>query len=78
MKAHGKSRLFFRHSGSGNVDEKEMFRVFNMGIGMIMIVPEKETQDIIDRLTVMGESAHLIGVIEKKEPKQDQVCFSKG
>jgi len=62
----------------GNVDEKEMFRVFNMGIGMIMIVPEKETQDIIDRLTVMGESAHLIGVIEKKEPKQDQVCFSKG
>ena len=62
----------------GSVDEKEMFRVFNMGIGMMMIVPEKETGDIIDRLAAMGENARLIGVIEKKEPGQDPVCFSKG
>jgi len=61
----------------GRVEETEMFRVFNMGIGMMMIVPEKEAQDIIDRLTVLGEKAYLIGVIEKKEENQASVCFSE-
>ncbi len=60
----------------GHVDEKEMFRVFNMGIGMMMIVSEKESQEILDRLKVMGETAYLIGTIEKKEPNQASVCFT--
>jgi phosphoribosylformylglycinamidine cyclo-ligase len=60
----------------GHVDEKEMFRVFNMGIGMMMIVSEKEAQEILDRLKVMGETAYLIGTIEKKEPNQASVCFT--
>ncbi len=60
----------------GNVEGKEMFRVFNMGIGMMMIVSEKEAQDVIDRLKVLGEKAYLIGVVEKKEDNQDSVCFT--
>ncbi len=60
----------------GHVDEKEMFRVFNMGIGMMMIVSEKESQEILDRLKVLGETAYLIGLVEKKEDKQDSVCFT--
>lgn len=60
----------------GHVDEKEMFRVFNMGIGMMLIVSEKESQEIIDRLNVLGEKAYLIGVVEKKEGTQDPVCFA--
>lgn len=60
----------------GHVENKEMFRVFNMGIGMMMVVSEKETQEILDRLKVLGEVAYLIGVIEKKEPDQDPVCFT--
>jgi phosphoribosylformylglycinamidine cyclo-ligase len=57
----------------GNVDEKEMFRVFNMGIGMMIIVSEKESQDVIDHLRMLGEKAYLIGVIEKRDDKQEQV-----
>ncbi len=60
----------------GNVDEKEMFRVFNMGIGMMMIVSEKECREILDRLEVLGEKAYLIGSIEKKEQGQEAVCFA--
>ncbi len=60
----------------GGVEEKEMFRVFNMGIGMMMIASEKESQEIIERLNVLGEKAYLIGVVEKKEGKQDSVCFA--
>ena len=61
----------------GNVEEKEMFRVFNMGIGMMMIVSEKECQEIIDLLNVLGEKAYLIGAIEKKEGSEDSVCFAE-
>ena len=60
----------------GHVDEEEMFRVFNMGIGMMMIVAEKESQEILDRLKAMGEAAYLIGTIEKKESNQASVCFT--
>ncbi len=59
----------------GDIEEKEMFRVFNMGIGMMIIVAEKECQDVLDRLKMLGEKAYLIGVIEKRDDKQDQVCL---
>jgi len=60
----------------GHVEEKEMFRVFNMGIGMMMIVAEKDSREILDRLHAMGEKAWLIGVVEKKEENQESVCFT--
>jgi phosphoribosylformylglycinamidine cyclo-ligase len=62
----------------GNVEEKEMFRVFNMGIGMMIIVAEKESQAVLERLEVLGEKAYQIGFIEKKEDKQEQVLISEG
>ncbi len=61
----------------GKVDEKEMFRVFNMGIGMMIVAPEKEAEEVIHRLEVLGEKAYLIGAVEKRERKQSLVCFSE-
>ena len=60
----------------GQVDEKEMFRVFNMGIGMMIVVGEKETKEVLDRLAMLGEKAYQIGVVEKREGNQDLVYFS--
>ena len=48
---------------AGNVEDTEMMRTFNNGIGMIAIVPEESAQEILERLSVMGEEAHLIGEI---------------
>jgi len=62
----------------GNVEEKEMFRVFNMGIGMMLIVAEKECQNVLEHLEMLGEKAYQIGFIEMKDDKQEQVCFSEG
>jgi phosphoribosylformylglycinamidine cyclo-ligase len=62
----------------GNVEEKEMFRVFNMGIGMMLIVTEKECQNVLEHLEMLGEKAYQIGFIEMKDDKQEQVCFSEG
>ncbi len=61
----------------GNIEEREMFRVFNMGIGMMIIVPEKECQDVLEQLKTqaLGEKAFMIGVIGKREDDQQQVVL---
>ena len=33
-------------NGNGNVDADEMARVFNMGIGMVLIVPKKHEAEV--------------------------------
>jgi phosphoribosylformylglycinamidine cyclo-ligase len=59
----------------GNIAAEEMFRVFNMGIGMMMVVPEKEVVEIMERLQNLGERAYQIGSIEKRKPGQQQVVM---
>jgi len=59
----------------GNIDEGEMFRVFNMGIGMILIVPGKEVDGILERLGHLEETAFVIGCIEKRLPDDSSVVF---
>jgi phosphoribosylformylglycinamidine cyclo-ligase len=59
----------------GNIDETEMLRVFNMGIGMIIIVAEKDHSEILERLEKLGEKAYSIGIIEKRETDQPTVSF---
>ncbi len=48
----------------GNIDEHEMFRTFNMGIGMIVIVPKSEVSSIKDLINVVE-----IGKIEEGEKR---------
>jgi phosphoribosylformylglycinamidine cyclo-ligase len=59
----------------GNVDEYEMLRVFNMGIGMIIIVAEKDHEEVMERLEKLGEKAYALGTIEKRENDQQTVSF---
>ena len=59
----------------GGIDESEMFRVFNMGIGMTIIVPEKDSEEIIDHLEVLGEQARIIGHITDREKESPTVTF---
>jgi len=47
----------------GKVSEKEMHQVFNNGLGMILVVPDGRTQEIISRLEESGEKCFLIGEI---------------
>jgi phosphoribosylformylglycinamidine cyclo-ligase len=48
---------------AGNVARDEMYKTFNMGIGMVLVVAEKDAEDIIDRLKGMDEKAWSIGKI---------------
>jgi phosphoribosylformylglycinamidine cyclo-ligase len=58
----------------GNIDDNEMLRVFNMGIGMILIVAEKDHPEIMERFDKLGERAYSIGIIEKRENNQPTVA----
>jgi phosphoribosylformylglycinamidine cyclo-ligase len=49
----------------GNVAQQEMYRTFNCGIGMIVCVPEHDAQNALSMLEDMGETAFIIGSIEK-------------
>ncbi len=52
-------------AAEGSVDPQEMFNVFNMGIGMIVVVAEALANDCIDLLRSHGHHAHRIGRISK-------------
>ncbi|MEW9121749.1 MAG: phosphoribosylformylglycinamidine cyclo-ligase [Thermotaleaceae bacterium] len=47
----------------GNIALEEMFKTFNMGIGMILVIKEKESQQLLDYLESMGEKAYAIGKV---------------
>lgn len=55
--------IFHYLQEKGPVDEEEMFRVFNMGIGYALVVPEKEASAVVRRANRMGFPAHAIGVV---------------
>ena len=48
----------------GKIEQDEMFHVFNMGVGMIVIVPENDVQTALESLTNSGETACVIGTVE--------------
>ena len=50
--------------------EDEMLRVFNCGIGMILVVPREQVGDVIHRLEALGERGYQIGEIEGKAPEE--------
>lgn len=49
------------------MDEMEMYNVFNMGIGMILVVDEKDVTATLEILTANGEKASVIGRVTDHE-----------
>ena len=58
-------RIFSEIQSAGAIDDEEMFRVFNMGIGMVLIVPPNSTNRVLDELNKEKKPAHVIGEIVK-------------
>lgn len=58
-------RIFTEIQTLGRVSDQEMRQVFNMGIGMAVIVPAKEAHKAIDKLRTLGHRAVQIGQVER-------------
>jgi phosphoribosylformylglycinamidine cyclo-ligase len=48
----------------GNVSDAEMFRTFNMGIGMIVVVAPEDLHDVEHSLERRGETSFVVGSVE--------------
>jgi len=46
-----------------------MCRTFNMGIGMVLIVPAKEADAVVEEANKLGEKAYLIGEVQEGDKK---------
>ena len=60
----------------GNVAAIEMPRVFNCGIGMVLIVAEQHAQRASDFLRAAGETVWRIGAIRKRAAGEDQTFIA--
>ena len=59
-------RLFDWMQAEGNVAENEMHRVFNCGIGMVIVVAAADAEAALAELTAAGESVWRIGAIRAR------------
>lgn len=57
----------------GKVDEAEMYRVFNMGIGMALVVPPTYAQSVVRQLARRKHRAYIIGRIKRGRNKVELV-----
>jgi len=65
--------LFEALREAGNLEEKECYRTFNNGIGMVLVVPKDQAEEILSRLGGLDEQAYLIGEITGSDDGEAQV-----
>ena len=53
----------------GNVEQEEMLRTFNMGLGMLLVIPSAKFKKVHTFLERVGEKAYTVGRIVKGERK---------
>jgi phosphoribosylformylglycinamidine cyclo-ligase len=68
--------LFSWLQREGNVPDDEMFRVFNCGIGMVLIVSPDVADRASDILTAQGERVWRIGRIDRRSGGEPQTVVS--
>jgi phosphoribosylformylglycinamidine cyclo-ligase len=66
-------RVFDLIQRLGDVDDAEMYRVFNMGLGMILVVPPTYASSILRRIERDGHRASVIGEIARGERRVEFV-----
>lgn len=60
----------------GNVDDTEMHRVFNCGIGMALVVPADQVEQAWTHLEARGETVYRIGSINTRGDDEDSVTLT--
>ena len=65
-------RLFDWMQAEGKVAENEMHRVFNCGIGMVIVLAAADAEAALAELTAAGEAAWRIGSIRARSGDEAQ------
>jgi len=65
--------IFKLLQSTGDINDREMYNTFNMGIGMVLAVDAELAQEIVEYLNRDAEQAYIIGVVKKGEAGLD-IC----
>ncbi len=57
----------------GDIDELEMFKTFNSGVGFVLIVPPDNVDDMIFMLNSLNFSSQIIGEIDERKDKDEKI-----
>jgi phosphoribosylformylglycinamidine cyclo-ligase len=68
--------IFHYLQKAGKISMREMMRTFNNGLGLVIVVKEEETSEVLLRLKAMGETAYHIGSVESREENEEATQFT--
>ncbi len=68
--------LFTVLQEAGAIDQDEMFRVFNMGIGLVVMGPPEETSRILDIIQEQGMRGWVIGEVRDRPSSETKLVYS--
>ncbi len=57
--------IFRKIESRGRVSEREMYRTFNMGIGMVLVVSQAQAERAVSEFARLGQKAWVIGEVVK-------------
>ena len=60
---------------AGQISDQGMMQTFNNGLGLLIVVSEEETSEVLLRLKAMGETAYLVGFVEERDEDEEPVQF---
>jgi len=62
---------------SGDINDRDMFNTFNMGVGMAAVVSESDARSAICVLKANGVDAYEIGCLKKSESETPKVIITR-
>ena len=70
-----KQEIFNWLQSKGNLSDHEMYKTFNCGIGMVLIIDSKDLNQVIKILSSNGESVNILGSVTKRKNNDPQVVI---
>ncbi|MDE3019417.1 MAG: phosphoribosylformylglycinamidine cyclo-ligase [Nitrospirota bacterium] len=67
--------LFAMLAQMGKVEQEEMYRVFNMGIGLVLVVPVEQADQVIRLAGELGDRGYRIGEIVAGPAGEQSVAY---
>ena len=66
-KSFPRPKIFDLIAEKGGIEEKEMYNVFNMGVGFVMALGAKDVDTVLSLLKSINEEAYVIGEVTDNE-----------
>jgi len=70
-----KQEIFDWLKSKGNLSDHEMYKTFNCGIGMVLIIDDKDSDQAIKILSSYGESVNILGTVTTRKNNDPQVVI---